>query len=43
MLGLSCGVLGLSYGMQDLQLQHVESNSLIRDQIQAPCPGSVEF
>ena len=34
--------LGLSCGMWDLQLWHVESSSLTRDQTRAPCVGTAE-
>lgn len=33
---------GLKCGMRNLELQHVGSRSLTRDQILAPCFGSVE-
>ena len=35
-------VLGLSCCMQDLQLQHVGSSSLTRDQTWVPCIGSMQ-
>ena len=35
-------MLGLCWGIQDLQLQHVGSSSLTRDQTQALCTGGLE-
>ena len=39
---LCLAVLGLTFGMWDLQLQYVGSSSLTRDQPWAPCTESAE-
>ena len=42
LLNIYLAALGLSCGMRNLNLRHVGSSSLTRDQTLAPCIGSAE-
>ena len=41
-LGFSCSMRNLPCGTRDLELQHVGSSSLARDQTRALCIGSLD-